>query len=77
MEKNFSEFSMEDVKKLAQSDTGRQLMAMLSARGSEMDAAMASARQGDMEAAKHALSAFMADPQTQALLKKLRVMLGG
>lgn len=72
MEKNFGEFSMEDVKKMAQSDTGRQLMAMLSARGSEMDAAMASARQGDMEAAKRALSSFMADPRTQALLRQLQ-----
>lgn len=72
MEKNFGEFSMEDVKKLAQSSTGRQLMAMLSARGNEMDAAMKSARQGDMEAAKQALAAFMADPQTQALLQQLQ-----
>ena len=72
MEKNFAEFSMEDVKKLAQSDTGRQLMALLSTRESDMNAAMASAREGDMEAAKRALTSFMADPQTQALLRQLQ-----
>ena len=72
MEKNFGEFSMEDVKNLAQSDTGRQLMAMLSARGTEMNAAITSASRGDMEAARQALAGFMADPQTQALLKKLQ-----
>lgn len=72
MEKNFDKFSMQEAMRLAQSDTGQRLLAMLSARGSEMDAAMESARQGDIEAAKQALSSFMADPQTQALLKKLQ-----
>lgn len=72
MEKNFEEFSMQEAMRLAQSDIGRQLMAMLSTRSSEMDAAMASAKKGDMEAAKQALASFMADPQTQTLLRQLR-----
>ena len=72
MEKNFGEFSMEDVKKLAQSHTGQQLIAMLSNHSTEMNAAMTSAKLGDLEAAKQALAGFMADPQTRALLQKLQ-----
>ena len=72
MEKNFGEFSMDDVKKLAQSQTGQQLLAMLSTHSNEMNAAMASAQQGDLEAAKQALAGFMADPKTQTLLRKLQ-----
>ena len=72
MEKKYGEFSMENVQKLTQSPTGQQLIAMLSTRGTEMNAAITSASRGDMESARQALAGFMADPQTQALLKKLQ-----
>ncbi len=72
MEKNNNNFSMEDMKRLAQSDAGKQLMAMLqSSHGSTADAVRTSAQAGDMEQAKKALAAFLSDPKAQALLKQL------
>ena len=59
--------------RLAGTDVGKQLMAMLkSSHGSQMQQAMDSMKRGDMAQAKQALSAFMADEKTQALLKQLQ-----
>lgn len=72
MEKNNGSFSMEEIKKLAQSDAGRQLMAMLASNhGDTSDRVRSSMASGDMEQAKKALSAFLSDPKAQALLRQL------
>ena len=72
MEKNNGTFSMEDMKKLANSDAGRQLMAMLQAsHGSTAEAVRKNMASGDAEQAKKALAAFLADPKAQALLRQL------
>lgn len=72
MEKNNGNFSMEEIKKLAQSDTGKKLMAILaSSHGDASDKVRSSMASGDMEQAKKALSAFLSDPKTQALLRQL------
>lgn len=69
MEKN-NEFSMEEIKKMAQSDAGRQLMAML--QGTDTAGAVRqSAQSGNMAQVKQALSAFLSDPKAQELLKQL------
>lgn len=73
MEKNSSNFSMEEAKRLASTDAGRQLLALLQgSHAQEASRAAASAESGDMEQAKRALSAFLKDPQAQALLRKLQ-----
>ena len=72
MEKNNGNFSMEEIKRLAQSDTGKQLMAMLaSSHGDTSDKVRSSMASGDIEQAKKALSAFLSDPKAQALLRQL------
>ena len=72
MEKNNGNFSMEEIKRLAQSDAGRQLMALLETQhGAAADTVRSSVHSGDMEQAKKALSAFLSDPKAQALLHQL------
>lgn len=73
MEKKFDESSMQEAMRLAKSDAGRQLLAMLRSRhGDAINAALDSAKAGDVEKTKQALAAFMSDPKTQALLKQLQ-----
>lgn len=72
MEKNNGNFSMDDVKRLARSDAGKQLMALLqSSHSATGDAIRSSAQAGDMEQAQQALRAFLSDPRAQALLHQL------
>ncbi len=68
MEKN-NEIPMEEIKKFAQSDAARKLMAMLDANTA--GAVRQSAQAGNMDDAQKALSAFLSDPKAQALLKQL------
>lgn len=73
MEKNSNHFSMEEIKRLVNSDAGRQLMAMLQgSHAAEASAAASSAQSGDMEKAKQALASFLSDPKAQTLLKQLQ-----
>ena len=73
MGKIFDDSSVQEAMRLANSTAGRTLIANLQQQHSrQMQDAMALAAQGDMEAAKNALAACMADPQTQALLRKLQ-----
>ena len=72
MEKNSGNFSIEQMKHLAQTDAAKQLMAMLEQSSSGAAQTIRnSAKNGDMEQAKKALSAFLADPKAQALLRQL------
>ena len=72
MEKNYGNLSTEAMKNLANTDAGPQLLAMLATNHSDaarnVRSSMAS---GDMDQAKKALSAFLSDPKTQALLRQL------
>lgn len=73
MEKNFSNFSMEDVMRLANTDAGRQLMALLQEdHARAANDAVSSARTGDMEKARQALAVFLSDPRAKALLRQLQ-----
>lgn len=72
MEKNNGNFSMEDIRRIAQSDAGKKLMHLLeSSHGDASSAVRSSMQSGDMEQAKKALSDFLSDPKTQALLRQL------
>lgn len=68
MEKN-NEISMDQLRKIAQSDAARQLMAMLD--NGTAGAIRQNAQTGNMDDAQKALSAFLSDPKAQALLKQL------
>lgn len=68
MEKN-NEISMEQLRKIAQSDAARQLMAMLDTN--TVGSIRQNAQAGNMDDAQKALSTFLSDPKAQALLKQL------
>lgn len=73
MQKNFDEFSIQEARRLAGTDAGKQLLAMLQANHSDtMQSALQSAGSGDLEQAKRSIAALLADPQMQALLKQLQ-----
>jgi hypothetical protein len=72
MDQNNGNFSVEDIKKLAGSDVGRQLMAMLTENhGDTANAVRRSMASGDTDQARQALSKFLSDPKAQALLRQL------
>lgn len=72
MEKNNGNFSMEQIQHLAQTDAAKKLMALLEESNSAASQTIRnSAKTGDMEQAKKSLSAFLADPRAQALLRQL------
>lgn len=73
MGKNFNEIDLQKAMQLAQSDAGRQLMELLQSKHpGQMHDAMDSARQGDLEAARIALTQCMKDPAMQSLLRQLQ-----
>ena len=64
--------SMEQAKALAGSPAARELMALLRQKGGdELQNALSKAAQGDMEAAKQALSPLLSSPDVRQLLDKL------
>ena len=69
MQQKGDNFSIEEVKRLANSDAGRQLMALL--RGSHPEALQA-AKSGDLEGAKNALASLFSDPKAQEILTKMQ-----
>lgn len=73
MDKNSNPMSMQDAMKMANSDAGQQLLALLKAQnGDALDAAMSNAASGDYNKAKEHLSAMLSSPQVRALLEQLR-----
>ena len=67
-----SDFSMENAAKLAGSEAGQQLLALLQqADPATLRAAMNQAMAGDMQSAKEALSPLLASEQIQKLLRQL------
>ena len=72
MEKNFQNFSVQEAIKLAKTDAGKQLIALLQQQnGKEIQNAMAQANVGDFRQAKQALNAILQNPEARALLQQL------
>ena len=72
MEKKSQDFSMEDVKRIAKSPAGQQLMALLQQRDSDALAqATAQAKAGNYAQAGQTLSAILSSPEAQKLMKEL------
>ena len=72
MQKNSENFSMQDALRLAQSEKGQQLFAMLKAQnGDAMNKAMEQAATGNYDQVKDTLSALLSSPQLRAMLEQL------
>ena len=72
MAQNNHHFSMEEAKRLAQTDAGQKLISMLQAQNSpQLQAAMQQASTGNYEQLKKTLGTLMASPEARALLKQL------
>lgn len=73
MQKNSDNFSTQDALRLAQSDAGQRLFALLKAQnGAQLNQAMEQAAAGNYEQAKQTMSALLASPQVRAILEQLR-----
>ena len=73
MQKKSEDFSMQEAMKLARSDAGQQLLALIQQQGGgSAQQAMDAAKAGDLEKAKQELASLLASPEVQALLAKLR-----
>lgn len=73
MEKNFNNFSVQEAMKLANSEAGQQLLALLRQKNSqELEQAMAKAAAGDYSQAKKSINQMLSNPQARALLEQLR-----
>ena len=69
----FSDFSIQQAMKLAQSDTGQELLALLrNTQGEKLQQAMDQAAAGDYAKVKESLQALMSSPEARELLEKLR-----
>lgn len=72
MQKNSQNFSMEEAMRLANTDAGQQLLALLKqSDGKMLQQAMDQAAAGNYEGMKTALSSLLATAEVQALLKEL------
>lgn len=72
MQKNSQNFSIEEAKRLANSEAGQQLLAYLQQNsGNKLNHAMQLAAAGDSQQLKEALSSLMASPEAKALMQKL------
>ena len=67
------EISSEQLRRLAQSEAGKQLFAMLQqSQGDQLKVAMDRAAAGDYSMAKHVASSMMDTPQAKELIRQLR-----
>lgn len=72
MKKNSDDFSIREALRLAQSDTGQQLLGLLQAKNSgALQQAMDQAAAGDYQTMMGTMSALLSDPQAKALLEQL------
>ena len=72
MVQNNHQFSMEEAKRLAQTEAGKKLITLLQSQNSpQLQSAMHEAQSGDYTQLKKALGAFMSSPEAQSLLKQL------
>lgn len=69
---NTGNYSMEDVKRIANSDAAKKLIAMLQETDRDgLSKAMQQASTGNFEQAKSTLSALMSSPEAQDLINQL------
>ena len=67
------DFSMADVMRLANSDAGKQLFALLqSTQGTQLRNAMELASAGNLDGVRQSIQSLMASPEAQGLLKKMQ-----
>lgn len=72
MQKNADQFSMQEAMRLAQSDAGKQLLALLQKEnGAALQQAMDQAATGDYEQVKKTMSSLLASAEAQALIQQL------
>ena len=72
MQKNSHNFSMQDAMRLANTDAGQRLLAILKqSDGDTLQQAMDQATTGNYEKMQNTLSTLLASPEVQALLKEL------
>lgn len=72
MQKNSPDFSMQEALRLANSDAGRELLALFSQMDSDKrERAAAQAAAGDYAQVKKTLSELLSSPQAKALMKQL------
>lgn len=72
MQKNSSNYSMEDMARLAQTPAGQQLLSLLQQQdSSRMQQAMTQAKKGDHTALAETLRPLLESPEIRALLQQL------
>lgn len=72
MQKNSQNFSMQDALRLAKTDAGQQLLAILKqSNGQQLEKARDAAATGDYSSAMQALSTLMQREDVRQLLKQL------
>ena len=72
MQKNSDNFSMQEAMRLAKSDAGQQLLAMLQAQNSDsLKQAMSQASKGEYDKLKQTLAPLLASAEAQKLLAQL------
>ena len=72
MQKNSQNFSMQEAMRLANSDAGQKLLALLKQSDSnQLQQAMAQASAGDYENAQQVLRSLLENSEIQTLLKEL------
>lgn len=72
MQKNFQDFSIEEVMRLAKSPAGQQLLAMLQQGDSaKLEQAVQQAKTGDYSQAGQTLNGLLSSPEAQKLMKEL------
>lgn len=72
MQKNSDNFSMQEAMRLAQTEAGQQLFALLrSENGSAIEQAMRMAAAGDYTQVKQALEPLLSSPQVKAMLEQM------
>lgn len=72
MRKLSDDFSMQDAYRLAQSDAGQRLIALLQSQNSDtVERAMEQMAAGDPAQAKQTLSTLLSSPQIRAMLEQL------
>lgn len=70
---NFSDFSVAQAMKLANSEAGKQLLARLQQEnGQILQQAMAQASGGNLTDARNTVSRLLSDPETMKLLQQLK-----
>ena len=70
---NFSTPDMQQIMRLAQSDTAKKLFSLMqSADNQKLQAAMDQASAGNLQGAKAALGSLLDDPQVKKMMQKLK-----